>query len=404
MKTYDVIIVGAGPVGLLIGNLLGQSGIATLILEKRKHRRKGSRAISITPPSLQILGALQLDKIFIHQGVLVRRAVFHGDQQVYLGNVRVDRLPSQEPYITVPQAFTEKILEKNLRKFPSVSLLRGKKTIRVRSDSHGVTVLALDAGQRMQTYCGGFLCGCDGTRSIVRKQLGIPFHSRPFRQTYVMGDYRGASGLNFDVHFYLTALGAVESFPLLGEKRRWVVETPVFLKKLEKGYMEAIVRKRAGIRLDISQRLSQSPFGAQHYRAADFYKNRMLLAGDAAHVMSPIGGLGMNTGWADARFCVNLLEKALQQWPSEKICGREYQRLRQREARAAMLIAGLLMRLETLKGKGISRVRAWLVKAGLRLFRKSIPLYFSMLKIPLDRKKIRCLQITTSSFRPRTAV
>ena len=124
---YEVIIVGAGPVGLMLGNLLGQRQVKTLVIEQEIKRKEGSRAIGITPPSLQILSSLSLAEEVIGRGVKNHQAFIRGSKNM-LGKVIFTALPSAFPFVlSIPQETVETILEENLSKYSTVALLRGKK-------------------------------------------------------------------------------------------------------------------------------------------------------------------------------------------------------------------------------------------------------------------------------------
>ncbi len=113
---YEIIIVGAGPIGLLLGNLLGSLNIKTLIIEKELKRRVDSKAIGITPPSIEIFKKLGLDEQFVNNGVKVKNVVVHGTKKI-IGRVSFNNIKSDYPFIlSMPQIETETILENNIKK------------------------------------------------------------------------------------------------------------------------------------------------------------------------------------------------------------------------------------------------------------------------------------------------
>jgi 2-polyprenyl-6-methoxyphenol hydroxylase-like FAD-dependent oxidoreductase len=113
----------------MLGNLLGRRQVKTLMIEQEIKRKEGSRAIGITPPSLQILSSLNLAEEFIRRGVKNRQAFIHGSKNM-LGKVRFTDLPSAFPFVlSIPQQMVETILEDNLSKYSAVALLRGKKAL-----------------------------------------------------------------------------------------------------------------------------------------------------------------------------------------------------------------------------------------------------------------------------------
>lgn len=380
---YDIIIIGAGPVGLLLGNLLGLFKLKTLIIEKELKIRSDSKAIGITPPSLQLLKKIGLDKLFIKKGVKVQDVIIHGTKKV-IGRVNFNKIRSKYPFIlSIPQVETETILENNLKKYKSVELRRECEfhDMEIRDDILVVRVKNLHY-KEFEVHKSKFLVACDGIKSDVRKFLKIPFIGNRYKYTFFMGDFIDKSGFNDEAHLFFTKKGPVESFPLPGGKRRWIVETKVLLKNPQKNFLEDEVEKKAGINLKDSKKISESPFGVQHYLNKTYFKHKILFCGDSAHVMSPIGGQGMNTGFADAEFCANILKNILTKNGDSLILFKKYQKYRKKAAKVATGRAYSSMRIGTMKGFILSGIRNFFIYILLPFFKNSVPYYFSMLTIP----------------------
>ena len=121
----EVLIVGAGPVGLLLANFLGQSGVRTIIVDKESKPPALSMAIGITPPSLDILRRLKLDQAFIEEGVRIKQAVVRGTSAA-IGTLNFDSIDGPYPYIlSLPQARTISLLIDGLADYDCVSIKRG---------------------------------------------------------------------------------------------------------------------------------------------------------------------------------------------------------------------------------------------------------------------------------------
>ncbi|HMF33951.1 MAG TPA: NAD(P)/FAD-dependent oxidoreductase, partial [Candidatus Lokiarchaeia archaeon] len=165
----DVIIVGAGPVGLLLANLLGSCGVSTLVIEREIKRRPGSRAIGVSPPSLQILRQIGLDEKFVQNGIKGVRVSFHGTR-AYLGSIKIRSLPTPYPYLlALPQATTESYLEGNLGNYPVVTVMRGWKCPGVENLLDHVRVHLQNVVDNTDTtLTAKFAVGCDGAHSCVR--------------------------------------------------------------------------------------------------------------------------------------------------------------------------------------------------------------------------------------------
>jgi len=170
---YQVVIVGAGPVGLLLANLLGQAGIRTLVADRRERGPEASMAIGVTPPSLLILRTLGLDETFVAAGVKVERARVFGDRRK-LGELSFGYLAGSWRYIlSLPQAETVRLLEEHLSNWPSVTLRRGLELVDFAQDESGVEVTLQENGSGGQVLRSAWLVGCDGRSGAVRDRLEL---------------------------------------------------------------------------------------------------------------------------------------------------------------------------------------------------------------------------------------
>ena len=210
----EILIVGAGPVGLLLARLLRARGRDCLVIEKRPAAPAYSMAIGITPPSLEILEGLGLAEEFVSRGVKITDAHIHENGR-YLGRVSFEKIPAAHRFIlSLPQGETVEILARGL------PVWRGVELTGLQPDANGVTA---QVGERTIRY--RYLIGCDGARSTVRSLAGIPVRTKTYRPRFVMGDFPDDTGWGAEAHLFFSARGAVESFPLPGGKRRWIAQT-----------------------------------------------------------------------------------------------------------------------------------------------------------------------------------
>ncbi|MDF7799365.1 FAD-dependent monooxygenase [Pontiellaceae bacterium B1224] len=384
----DVIIIGAGPVGLLLANQLGQRGLKVLVAERRLQPLEGSMAIGITPPSLHLLKELRLDQEFTEQGIPITTAkVFEAGS--FLGDVDFSKLDAQHRYIlSLPQSETIALLKQNLKNFPHVLLMEGKEFIEQEASENGICVRLRDSGNSACTeYASSYLVGCDGHRSLVRQQAGIRFPGGAYRSQFFMADFTDLTDFGSEAHLYFGPRGSVESFPLNKGRRRWIIQMPLRSNpdQLEIGHTVAEqVHARSDIDLSKSELQFESSFRPKRGLARTYYKGRILLCGDAAHVMSPIGGQGMNTGFADAAHLARALATALESPAQANALFSDYSRARRQSFRYAADRAASGMWMGTRTGRIFSALRKRFARRVLfrPAIRKRLAPYFAMLTIP----------------------
>ena len=308
--SYPVIIVGGGPVGLFLGCCLQHKEIPFIILEKRKERITHSRSLGIHPVSLELFEDIGIANSFINAGIKIKRGLAFSDNGK-IGTISFERCPKPYNYIlSLPQFKTEQILEEHLLSLNADALFREVEVTNIEEHADSVTIKASHSGTIYNFKCQ-YLVGCDGKGSKVRKQAGIPFQGTSYPDTYIMGDFSDNTNFENDAAVFLCNTGLIESFPLTGNKRRWVVKTDSYYDEVERLDIEKLVALRIGHDLGEEENFMLSSFGVQKLVAKPMARQRIALAGDAAHVVSPIGGQGMNLGWLDAKDLAEVLENLL---------------------------------------------------------------------------------------------
>ncbi len=300
----DVLIIGAGPVGLFMAALLLQDGVDVQVLEQRSAPEPHSRAIGIHPPALAALAGTGIAEALIAEGVPIRRGVALAGGKC-LAQMSFAGVSDRFPFIlSLPQRRTEALLERRVRELDDGALHRGVRLTRLSEDGARVTVAAVSERGTLH-YAAPLVIAADGVRSTVRALQGVALRAKEYPDRYLMGDFADDTGFGPDAALFLAGAGIVESFPLPGQLRRWVVRLGPGDPRADDPTADAhwlmrCVRERTGLDIDAGTNSMLSRFGVRTRLARRMVAGRVVMIGDAAHEVSPIGGQGMNLGWLDA--------------------------------------------------------------------------------------------------------
>lgn len=345
----DVLIVGAGPVGLALGADLRARGVDAAILERRNEADGGTRAIGIHSPSLAHLELSGATDALLARAVRIRRGEARADGRM-LAAIRFDRLRARHPYVAaLPQADTVDVLT---RLAPPVE--RGVRVTGFREDGSSVRVRAIgpDGDTERRAPVVVVASGWAG-RELVYRPGAV--RTRHYPDRYAMVDVAAPGDATALVH--LERGGVVESFPLPGGRRRLVAWAGMSDLADAAQFLRTALAQRLGLDVDTSD---ASTFRVRRAVAPALRRGRVIVVGDAAHEVSPIGGQGMNLGLLDALTLSPLLAEWLRGDEPEGLAAWERGRL------ASARHAARLAFLNTMLGRGTSTVGHGIRSATLR--------------------------------------
>ncbi|WP_454914795.1 FAD-dependent monooxygenase [Xanthobacter sediminis] len=299
-----VLISGAGPTGLSLAITLRLHGIPVRIIDRNLQPATVSKALAIWSASLEALETMGVVHRFEKDGVRLK-SLIAGDGANRLASLAVgDGIDSPYPYpLLIPQSRTEAILGERLAAL-GATIERGVELAGFSQDADGVQATLKHAGGAEETVRARYLVGADGARSFVRQALGIPFEGYTEPQMFLLGDVKIDGGAldHQSIYIWWHDGGTVALFPF--EEDVWRIfttrtnaeddGTPT-LEELQ-GAMDR--HGPPGTRLRDPSWLST--FRTNERLAEKYRVGRVFLAGDAAHIHSPAGGQGMNTGMQDA--------------------------------------------------------------------------------------------------------
>jgi 2-polyprenyl-6-methoxyphenol hydroxylase-like FAD-dependent oxidoreductase len=305
----DVVVVGAGPTGLALACGLAARGIEPLVLDRVAQGGNTSRAAVVHARTLEVLEDIEVTEHLLRLGVVVPRFTIRDRDRPLLA-IPFQDLPTKYPYtLMLPQDVTERILGERLAALGGrVRRSLAVTGVAIGDDGAEVTVAGAD-GSSVPVHAR-YVVGCDGMHSAVREKAGIGFTGDRYAQSFVLADVGMDWRLPRDeVNLFFSPNGLVVVAPLPRDLYRIVATLDDAPETLGIDDVQALLDARGPATAPAAVRhVEWSSRFRVHHRVADSYRNGpAFLAGDAAHVHSPAGGQGMNTGIQDAIMLAELL-------------------------------------------------------------------------------------------------
>ncbi|BDM73788.1 FAD-dependent oxidoreductase [Streptomyces nigrescens] len=360
--TADVFVVGAGPTGLLLAGDLAEAGLSVTLLERRADTTSNlTRALAVHARTLEQLDARGLADELVAGGHPIPRLRLFGE-----ATLDPSRLTTRFPFVLItPQFEVERLLERRARK-AGVVFRYDSEVLGLAQDEEGVTV-KLRTADGIGSARAAYLVGTDGVRSTIREAVGLPFPGKSVIRSVILADVRLAE--EPPSPFIVNATG--EAFALIGSfgdgwyrvigwnrHRQADDSAPADLDEVRE-----VTRLALGTDYGMRDARWISRFHSDERQAPQYRVGRVFLAGDAAHVHSPAGGQGMNTGLQDAANLGWKLAAVLRGHSPESLLD-SYQAERHPVGKSVLRSSGAILRLTLLHsapGRAVRGIAARLI-------------------------------------------
>ena len=315
-SVLDALIVGAGPTGLALATQLQTFGARFRIIDRLRDRTRESRALAVQARTIELLQTLGLGERLVARGNTSTRLKLHLEGRPVAAAILGDigAVDTRFPFILfVSQAETEAVLNDYLSA-AGVVIERGAELVAFEREDDGLRCLVQRDDGRHEQLHTRFLVGCDGAHSAVRKGSGIPFEGGSYPQDFALGDVEADGPLEPNAINSFAGGGGVAMFFPLGRPTTWRViamaadkhpepqrlSSPGVAGDLGLSELQALVDPPTASTIRVRDPAWLTRFHLHHRQTANYRKGNVFLAGDAAHIHSPVGAQGMNTGIQDA--------------------------------------------------------------------------------------------------------
>jgi 2-polyprenyl-6-methoxyphenol hydroxylase-like FAD-dependent oxidoreductase len=303
----DVIIIGAGPTGLALACQLIRFGIDFVIIDKKETTTPHSKAIGVQARTLEIYEQMGLADKLISLGWKAEKArmIVGGQLRGEVDFSDIGKGMSDYPYVLIVEQGKHETLIHDFIKSRGHQVRWQTELESFSQDESGVSAVIRNSAGETETVEGKFLVGCDGAKSTVRHGLGLKFEGSTFERMFYVADVQIDWEFKNDaLMVFLMKHNLLAFFPMIGEKRWRIVGT--FPEEFAKDEGEVLyeeieeqIKRDAELQLDITNVNWFSTYKVHTRHVNKFSEGRCFLAGDAAHIHTPAGAQGMNTGIQD---------------------------------------------------------------------------------------------------------
>jgi 3-(3-hydroxy-phenyl)propionate hydroxylase len=319
MGSNRVIVVGGGPVGLVAAATLAAQGVPVAVVEEAVEITEDLRASTFHPPTLEFLETLGVTQTLIDRGLISPLWQFRDRRKGAVATFDLSILRDETPFpyrLQCEQWKLTRVLRDRLAETPDVELIYGLRAVSVEQDSDTVTLTAQRPDGSQERLEARYLIAADGARSVIRHVLNVKFEGMTIPERYL------SLSTTFQFHEAMPDLAGVaymsdpdEWVTLLRTPSLWRVLFPTDPAEGDEAMMAPArleERLQSVVATDTPYDVVHKTAYRVHERVAEHYvQGRVLLAGDAAHLNNPLGGMGMNGGIHDA---MNLGEKLTAIW------------------------------------------------------------------------------------------
>jgi 3-(3-hydroxy-phenyl)propionate hydroxylase len=321
---HDVVVVGAGPVGLSFAIDLAQRGHNVVLLDDADRIGEGSRAICFSKRSLEFWDRLGVGQRMVDKGVVWSVGkIFHGDQQLYQFNLLPEQGHKRPAFINLQQFYAEAYLVDRVEQLPSISLRWRNKVTALEQRNDGV-MLTIDTPDGPYQVHAAYVIACDGARSSLRRMVGAEFAGQVFEDQFLIADVRMTAEFPTERWFWFDPPFHAGRSALLHKQPDDIWRIDLQLNR----YADPAVEKQPdNVRPRIARMLGHDKFEFewislykfQCRRMDRFIHGRVIFAGDAAHQVSPFGARGANSGLEDAENLTWKLDRVLRKVSPESL-------------------------------------------------------------------------------------